>query len=214
MPLLIVAGRKKARWDSHSLLSSCPFIKLSFDVRLRGPRRSRRLSSIRRTKHSSTGRIDWWSLTAEITYAWAGRNKTAGTRAVGNIISTLRALLGTEWGGRWRARGGGRAARRATWPAIPLVLASAEIRPFGETPAWKFTRGNIHTGHDATLPTSFLSIPYEKSILSREIISKNYTNIYYIYEYSINWMPIYIFRLEKRYRVETIIFYIFKKSKD
>lgn len=32
-------GGEKARWDSHSLLSSCPFIKLSFDVRLRGPRR-------------------------------------------------------------------------------------------------------------------------------------------------------------------------------
>lgn len=105
-------------------------------------------------------------------------------------------------------RGGPRGPRSHSYSPRPK-FARLGKRQRGNSLAEIFTQATMQRFQQV----SSLSL-YEKSILSREIISKNYTNIYYIYEYSINWMPIYIFRLEKRYRVETIIFYIFKKSKD
>lgn len=173
MALLIVAGRRPG--GTRTVFSLPVRSSNCHSTSDFGGQDAKRLASIRRTENSSTGNRPM--IVNRGNYVcMSGQEQNTGTGRGEYYFNVARVGwkgVGDGWG-----RGGERAARRATWPAI-LVLASLEFGRLG-----KRQRGNslakIFT-HDGTLPTSSSPLyPFSnaKSILSREIISKNYTNIY------------------------------------
>lgn len=106
-------------------------------------------------------------------------------------------------------RGGPRGPRSHSYSPRPK-FARLGKRQRGNSLAEIFTQATMQRFQQV----SSLSLTRNRSFLAK--LSRKIIQIYIIYTNirSIGCIYIYILRLEKRYRVETIIFYIFKKSKD